>query len=146
MCYQCPQENHIKKTLIVPLPYTKLFKPINQNWIKKRSELAFKYKNANPFPHICLESFLDKNTAKKAFNEFPIATNPIWSHNKYFNCRKLSTNKQEHFPKTIRNILDELNSEQFVSWLSKLVSIPNLRPDPELLGGVECIRLHQVVI
>ena len=113
---------------------------INQNWIESGPKLAFEYKNATPFPHICLGSFLEENIAQQAFAEFPIASSPIWNHHKHYNCQKLTANKQEYFPETIRSIVDELNSDPFVSWLSVLVGIPCLRPDPSLMGG----GLHQI--
>ncbi|PPR76852.1 MAG: hypothetical protein CFH06_01606 [Alphaproteobacteria bacterium MarineAlpha3_Bin5] len=117
-----------------------MFKIINSNCIENGPKLALRYKNATPFPHIRLGSFLEKNIAQKAFKEFPMYSNPIWNHHKHFNCQKLSANKKEHFPKTIRSIVDELNSNRFASWLSKLVGIPDLRPDPSLMGG----GLHQI--
>jgi hypothetical protein len=47
--------------------------------------------------------------------------------------------KRELFPPKLRTVADELNSPEFVSWLSTLTGIPSLIPDPSLEGG----GLHQ---
>jgi hypothetical protein len=46
---------------------------------------------------------------------------------------------RELFPPTLGAVTDELNSAEFVAWLSELTGIPNLIADPMLEGG----GLHQ---
>ncbi len=103
------------------------------------AELACQYRENAPFPHICLTDFLDPRTAQAIANEFPAADTVAWTQYKHHNENKLGMAKRELFPPRLRAVADELNSPEFVDWLSRLTGIPGLVPDPSLEGG----GLHQ---
>lgn len=104
-------------------------------WQSKLSELSQRYQKADPFPHIVLEDFLLPQTIKTAVGEFPNITSNEWINYTHYNERKFGNTKRSTFPQTIGKIVDELNSPEFVSWLSKLTGIPGLFADPSLEGG-----------
>lgn len=108
-------------------------------WSPQLSELAKGYRTNQPFPHIRVTQFLDPAVAKAIAEEFPAAGTEAWTQYKHHNENKLGMAKRELFPLKIRAVADELNSREFVSWLSTLTGIPRLIPDPSLEGG----GLHQ---
>lgn len=110
-----------------------------EKWSPQVGKLAKQYRENRPCPHILLESFLDPALASAMAKEFPRPTTDAWTQYKHANENKLGMPKRELFPPTIGAVTDELNSPEFVAWLSELTGIPNLIADPMLEGG----GLHQ---
>ncbi|HEY1657202.1 MAG TPA: 2OG-Fe(II) oxygenase [Candidatus Sulfotelmatobacter sp.] len=101
--------------------------------------LSRQYRNNHPCPHILLKDFIDEQTAHAMARQFPPPSSDAWTHYKHANENKLGMPKRELFPPAIGAVVDELNSPEFVSWISELTGIPNLMADPMLEGG----GLHQ---
>jgi hypothetical protein len=110
-----------------------------EKWESPLPALARKYRENKPCPHILLENFLDPDVAAEMAAQFPQPTSDAWTQYKHANENKLGMPKREMFPPTIRAVTDELNSPEFVAWVSELTGIPNLMADPMLEGG----GLHQ---
>ena len=102
-------------------------------------QLARQYQMAVPFPHIHFDCFLNPQTAAAISREFPDYHSTAWIRYKHANENKNGLSQRQLFPPRIGELVDQLNSEQFVSWLCKLTGIPNLIADPSLEGG----GLHQ---
>lgn len=98
------------------------------------------YQNAEPFPHIVIDDFLDPGTVLRAAREFPKPESGEWIEYRHFNTKKLGQNRREFLPAAHLKIIDHLNSERFVAWLRELTGIPNLIADPHLEGG----GIHQI--
>jgi Rps23 Pro-64 3,4-dihydroxylase Tpa1-like proline 4-hydroxylase len=86
-----------------------------------------------------LKDFLDPEIALEMAAQFPQATSDAWTQYKHANENKLGMPKRELFPATLGAVTDELNSPEFVAWVSELTGIPDLMADPMLEGG----GLHQ---
>jgi hypothetical protein len=112
--------------------------PYNR-WSTELPALAERYQRAEPFPHIHLAEFLQPDMARAAAEEFPESSSEAWTQYKHFNENKAGLTKRELFPGVLGKMVDELNSPEFLGWLSKLTDIPNLVADPTLEGG----GLHQ---
>lgn len=110
-----------------------------EKWGPEVGELAKQYRENKPCPHILLENFLEPATASAMSKEFPQPTSDEWTQYKHANENKLGMAKRALFPATIRAVTDELNSPDFVTWVSELTGIPDLIADPMLEGG----GLHQ---
>ena len=115
------------QTLLAP-------EPLFPCW-KRDSEvaaLAQEYRQNEPFPHIHLPDFLDPLTAQAIADEFPSPNTAAWTQYKHHNENKMGMAKRELFPPGLRAVADELNSQEFVAWLSQLTGIPGLirRPQP----------------
>lgn len=108
-------------------------------WSADLPALARKYAENQPFSHIHLPDFLDPQVALACAAEFPAPGTEAWTQYKHHNENKLGMTKRELFPPRLREIADELNSPEFVCWLSTLTGIPGLISDPSLEGG----GLHQ---
>ena len=102
---------------------------------RSAARFGARYCENKPFPHILLENFLDPETASAMAQEFPQPTSHAWTKYKHANENKLGMPKRELFPSTIGSVVDELNSPEFVAWISRLTGIPNLTADPMLEGG-----------
>jgi Rps23 Pro-64 3,4-dihydroxylase Tpa1-like proline 4-hydroxylase len=110
-----------------------------EKWEDGVAALAKQYRANWPCPHILLEDFLDPETALATAKEFPRAGSEAWTQYKHANENKLGMAKRECFPPTLGAVTDELNSPEFVAWISELTGIPGLLADPMLEGG----GLHQ---
>ena len=121
---------------VVPLP--EILFPYGK-WDPQLERLARAYQSNQPFPHIHLTEFLQPVVAQEIAAEFPAPGTDAWTQNKHHNENKLGMTKRELFPPRLRAVADELNSPEFVAWLSVLTGIPGLMADPSLEGG----GLHQ---
>lgn len=101
---------------------------------------AEQYQNANPFPHIVVDSFLDYGLASIAYDNFPKPSDSSWWKYKNPLEVKLALDRLELLPFIFKRILWELNSGPFVRFLEKLTGIDGLIPDPDYVGG----GLHQI--
>jgi len=110
-----------------------------EKWEHSLPALAQQYRENSPCPHVFLQNFVDARVASNAAQEFPRASSEAWTQYKHANENKLGMPKRELFPPTLGAITDELNSPQFVAWVSQVTGIPNLMADPMLEGG----GLHQ---
>ena len=114
-----------------PFPYSR--------WRERLARLAEHYQAARPFPHIHLKDFLEEDAARSLAEQFPQPSSDAWIQYKHFNENKSGLTKRELFPEGLQKLVDELNSQEFLDWLSELTGIPNLVADPTLEGG----GLHQ---
>lgn len=109
------------------------------NWEKQVETNTATYQGAHPYPHIQLDNFLEPWAAEKALAEFPSVKDEGWIHYVHINEKKHGLNKLELLPPFIQEVIREMNSPAFVSYLSRLTGIPNLLHDDMLEGG----GLHQ---
>jgi hypothetical protein len=110
-----------------------------EKWSVEVGKLAKRYRENWPCPHILLQNFIDPSAASAMAKEFPKPLSIEWTQYKHANENKLGMAKRELFPPAIGAVTDELNSPDFVTWLSELTGIQNLIADPMLEGG----GLHQ---
>jgi hypothetical protein len=110
-----------------------------EHWELLLPALARQYRDNHPCPHILLEDFIAPQSALAMATQFPPPTSSAWTQYKHANENKLGMPKRELFPPAIGAVVDELNSHEFVSWISELTGIPSLMADPMLEGG----GLHQ---
>jgi len=126
------------------MPQLKLVPPLfhafpYQKWSPVLRALCDEYRGNSPSPHIYLGDFLADDTARTIAREFPDRAAPGWTYYKHQNENKLGMTQRSMFPGTLGKVVDELNSPDFVAWLSDLTGISNLIADPALDGG----GLHQ---
>lgn len=115
-------------------------RPLNlARWRARITDLAPKYQQNLPVPHIFLGEFLNANAAAALEAEFPPPDSDAWTHYQHQNENKHGMTKRELFPPLLGRAADALNSPEFLDWLSELTGIPGLLADPGLEGG----GLHQ---
>lgn len=101
--------------------------------------------NNSPFPHIVLDNFFNNDVIEKVFQEFPDEDSNLftWKSNDV-NSKKLMCQDSSIIHNNLPNIdsfIKYLNSDIFLSEITKLTSIKHLIGDNELAGG----GLHQIV-
>jgi 2OG-Fe(II) oxygenase superfamily len=101
--------------------------------------LCDEYRTSQPSPHICLADFLEEEAARAIARDFPTPAAPAWTHYKHQNENKLGMTKRTLLPVVLGKVVDELNSPEFVNWITELTGISGLVSDPTLDGG----GLHQ---
>jgi hypothetical protein len=106
-----------------------------QRWHDCLPGLAKQYQENQPFPHIHLKGFLDVAVAKQIGAAFPPPSDAGWTQYRHYNENKIGKSDRATIPPVINQLIDELNSKEFVSWLGGLTGIPHLIPDPALDGG-----------
>ncbi|MBB2494412.1 2OG-Fe(II) oxygenase [Aquipseudomonas ullengensis] len=114
-----------------------------------QEQLAGLYCENQPFPHIVIDGFLPQRTIQKLLEEYPQDQNlPIWNDathkdkesGEYVQKDKRNIRDNLLMPPTYRQLIWELNSHYFLSFLSKMTGIANLIPDPNLRGA----GIHQI--
>lgn len=118
-------------------PITPLFP--YEKWSSQLPNLLRQFRESQPYPHVHLERFLDEGVAAQMAREFPGLATDAWTRYKHPNENKLGLAKRSLFPPLLGEVVDELNSPEFVNWLSQLTGIPGLVSDDMLEGG----GLHQ---
>lgn len=105
-------------------------------WNSQLPVLSKQYQEASPYPHIVLENFLSPEILDECIDEFNrLNENDGWINYKHFNENKRGLNKIDMLPETIRETINELNSPEFLKFLSTLTGINNLQKDDLLEGG-----------
>ena len=96
--------------------------------------LSAQYRNAEPFPHIVIDDFLEPDLLKDVLAGFP--SSETRSHFDRDQERlKYQYGPHESSSGIVRNLFAELNSQAFLSFLEELTGIRGLIPDPYFVGG-----------
>ena len=100
-------------------------------------ELAPFYREAEPYPHVVIDGFLEAGVARELADRFPQPQDDIgWLHYGAENFEvKMSCPSEERFPEVLRRAVHDMHSGPFVRFLEQLTGIDHLIPDPHLVGG-----------
>lgn len=104
------------------------------------------YKNADPFPSIVLDDFLERDTLHNVQKEaYTICSKPSESwrfggrpnskDEHEFQMKKRGVAEIDKMPFHLKNLVSYLNSDKFVSYISDLTGKPDLVADPLIIGG-----------
>ncbi len=103
-----------------------------------RDALREKVRNAKPFPHFCIDNFLEESFAERCRLSFPSFEDAKKSGRTFSAVNekgKVQLTDSSAFPEPIAELNSFLASEQFRSDLSYYFDIPNLVADEQLVGG-----------
>lgn len=100
-------------------------------WTEPLKSLHHQYVSAHPFPHIVLDNFLNPGIAERVAREFDQIN---WQAYKHFNEDKEGGDTRTVPPLTER-VLNELNSPEFLQFLTGLTGIENLIADEKFGSG-----------
>ena len=91
----------------------------------------------DPYPHASIKDFLPRQMCEEISKDFkfPDSDPGAGIEDKVFQKTKRGLSKIELMPNTIQNLINTLNSKQFLSILEKKFNLKNLVPDPTLFGG-----------
>lgn len=106
------------------------------------------YKNGSPVPWISFDEFLPTDLVAILKNEVGNIPRHLWTKftrngSMFYECTKLN------YCPSIRNLVLNLNSSEFITWLEQLTDLKKLIPDPHIIGAGlmkfgndSSIRLH----
>jgi Rps23 Pro-64 3,4-dihydroxylase Tpa1-like proline 4-hydroxylase len=107
-----------------------------QKWNSQLPELSQQYQSASPYAHIVLDNFLNPEVLNECVEEFnQLNETDGWINYTHYNEKKKGLNKLDLLPETIKHTINELNSPEFLQFLSSLTGIKNLMKDDYLEGG-----------
>jgi hypothetical protein len=106
----------------------------------KASQLRRRFQQAFPFPFIHFEEFLDRSIAIELAREFPNVDDASWNHYRHYNENKMGLTIRSLFPPLLGTVIDQLQSQRFISWLEDITGIQGLMSDMTMEGG----GLHQI--
>lgn len=110
------------------------------DWMSR--ELSEPYRSAAPFPHACIDNFLDEDIYREASDAFPSKKENVWfKFQSAAENLKLQIQDFYAIPPALRALIMELNGPGFTRFLETLTGIKGLVPDPHLHGG----GLHQTL-
>lgn len=109
-----------------------LITPINRDAFRE------KFLSAEPFPHFCIDNFLDEDFANEVHDAFP-AFQDAQTMGKEFSTvnerKKVQITDASKFAPAMKKLHELLSSKEYVDLWSDLTGVPNLLADPELVGG-----------
>jgi hypothetical protein len=105
------------------------------SWSAKADDLARKYAEADPYPHIVLRDLLAPGIVEQLERGVPSPDAAGWTHYEHFNEHKQVLSKRQELPESFLRVFDELKNERFVAFLSKLTGVEGLFADPEFAAG-----------
>ena len=109
---------------------------IDYNYLEQNKEnLQKKFKNAEPFPHIIIDNFLNAEIAEEIEKKFTQINRDQWLNFTHYNEYKFALNDTSQMPDGISAALDLLNCDKFLKLIEEITGIDNLIADPQLEGG-----------
>jgi Rps23 Pro-64 3,4-dihydroxylase Tpa1-like proline 4-hydroxylase len=106
-----------------------------ERWSKLATELHDAFQAARPYPHVVIDDFLPREVAEALAAEFSHVAEDSWKHYHHYNERKLAITDAGLMPPRTREVVDALQTEQAIDFVSKLSGIEGLISDPDLEGA-----------
>lgn len=101
-------------------------------------ELREAYASATPFPHFVFDSALKPKRLREVKAEIDAIPNVshVWRRSDHpTQVNKLWIQDLSAMPPKVKDLIQDMNSREFIAFLSDLTGIRPLLPDPELEGG-----------
>jgi Rps23 Pro-64 3,4-dihydroxylase Tpa1-like proline 4-hydroxylase len=92
------------------------------------------YAAAAPFPHAVIDDFLPDEAAEQLLQDFDRAQEG-WKHYTHYNERKLALTNLAQMPPHTQNVMEALQSQQAIDFVTSLSKIEKLISDPDLEGA-----------
>lgn len=103
-----------------------------------RRALRDKIRAAKPFPHFCIDNFLDQAFAEEIYKSFPSFSEAKAVGREFATVnekKKIQITDSTKFAPPIERLNNLLASREFIELMSDVFDIPNLIDDPALMGG-----------
>ena len=103
-----------------------------------KEEFKKKFLSTEPFPHFCIDNFLNEDFANEVYESFPTyqEAQTMGREFKAVNERKkIQIPDSSKFAPAMKKLSDLLSSKEYVEMWSNLTDVPDLLSDPKLTGG-----------
>lgn len=94
--------------------------------------------NEQPFPHIVFDNFFQENIVDQVYEEFQQQNFDLWDQRNHHDVQvKWRSNwlSDSDVPPSTYQLIQYMNSGDFLRFLSKLTGVHGIIPDPYLTGG-----------
>ena len=111
---------------------TTLIKPIDRDALRDRVRAS------TPVPNFCIDDFLDRSFAESVLSAYPSYEEALKLGRSFAAVNekgKVQVTDSSAFAEPVAELNRQLASPEFCETLSYVFDIPNLLPDPELVGG-----------
>jgi Rps23 Pro-64 3,4-dihydroxylase Tpa1-like proline 4-hydroxylase len=116
---------------------------LRMQYLRDHTELwAGQYQRNSPYPHIVIDDFISAATLDTVLRNLPASSQPMQRHTRTASLpdgRPAQLNKRSYsdieVSQPVRDLLWQLNSGPFLSWLELVTGIEALLPDPTFSGG-----------
>jgi Rps23 Pro-64 3,4-dihydroxylase Tpa1-like proline 4-hydroxylase len=98
-------------------------------------ESAESYDDADPFPHIVIDDFVNPELLDRVLDEVKSSTDDHWHAMTDSLQRKFSNANMRRMGPHTRALINVMNSQEILGFLEKLTRIEGLLPDWQLAGG-----------
>lgn len=108
---------------------------INNFDVDKLHEIVI---NSKPFPYFVVDDFLDEKFVNEIYMSLPSyqeASKVGRTFEAINEINKVQVTEDKYFPEPINRLNELLQSKEFLDKLSRIIDIPDLIPDPNLVGG-----------
>ena len=105
------------------------------DWTTRIDELKPKFANAEPFPHVVIDSFLNEDLAQQVFRDFPIDQPELWYVYDNPIEHKKACDKLDQCAESIQQVFRALQSDEFLGLVRQVTGISNLENDPHMHGA-----------
>tara|TARA_X000000950_G_C13871404_1_gene643040 strand:+ start:110 stop:907 length:798 start_codon:yes stop_codon:yes gene_type:complete len=107
-----------------------------QKYFSNIKNLKYSYKNSQPFPHIVFDNFFKEDILQTILDSFPDNLDKTGIGFNSKTEKKFSCNDSNLFTEKTNELINFLNSFQFLNFLNDVTDIKEkLIPDPYLIGG-----------
>lgn len=96
------------------------------------------FRTAEPFPHVVIDDFIDRDFALEVARSFPSYEDTSRSGQEYRSVnerRKAQLPDQSRFPPAVKRLCDALHSTELLADIARITGIPEVIVDDRLIGG-----------
>ncbi len=108
---------------------------LNPAWVDRASDLQVRFRDAQPFPHIVIDDFLDPTFCRELIAEFPpFGSEAVFSEHGTAGGKR-AINDVCGIGPTYRRFDELMRSEEFLRLVGEVTGVPRLLYDPDYVGG-----------
>ena len=105
-------------------------------WEPEVERLRTVYRAARPFPHVVIDGFLDPDVCRGIVAEdYGDVGSPRWTYHRHYSQKTYSRTDPRTLGSAATDVIRQLSSERFLSFMTELTGIPRLFLDPQLEDG-----------
>jgi len=105
-------------------------------WEDAFDEIRCRYRSAQPFPHVIIDTFLEPDRGRRIVDEeFADVGSPRWTYHRHFSQKTYSRSAFDSFQPTTRGVFERVAGAPMVDFVQQLTGITGLFLPLELEDG-----------
>jgi Rps23 Pro-64 3,4-dihydroxylase Tpa1-like proline 4-hydroxylase len=107
---------------------------VSPAFLRFAEEHSRAFQEAQPFPHLVFDYFLRPEVAEQLLADFDVSEHG-WTYLHHINEKKKQLTNRERMQSTTLQVIDGLQTPEFIRTLEVVTGLDRLIPDPELEGS-----------